>query len=583
MAETADQKDDNPKFPTITRAELAGGYFNKHVAFVVKTPAGTEIKRRYTDFEWLRGLLIILYPGAFIPPIPPKLPIAMWPQGYLLMRKRELQQFLQRLEVIPYLKQEEVTTFFLTNHGGGFEKARKKWEKQHPRPSDKALYEKLVATFPKIHETETPDDMDKRCQQSTELIDESIKQLEIMVKASEAFIDITKECCDAMTELKTSFDDLIRIEDEGAVTTKYCAAKRIDIAPHIEQWRAYKLDEISNVNTYYSPTLNRALNDLKVIREILKSRDQIQADYADAKKRADVWNDPSNTKAVRTSDLPKKHREIQREEDLRNLKGLVEKLVLGQLNVVFCANARRWKKSCNLFASKHLVALEKVLGSWKALTNKILQTKGDTDAMFKAVTVETLDDDEEEEEKQAPKQKLAAEPKKEAEYASVDLDEDSKDKDKETVKEQEKEKGNDEDAAVEEVEKASERIDDVADTEQTEETQESKKDETDEQDVEENANENEENNVETETETGGKSKEQEEEEEAARKAKEEEEEEKRKQEEEAQRKAKEEEEERIRKEKEEQLRKEKEATQEKMKEMFKDDTENADNEFPWDD
>eukprot|EP01083_Nonionella_stella_P225268 801059_1 len=173
---TEDQKDDNPKYPTITRAELAGGYFNKHVAFVIKTPSGSEIKRRYTDFEWLRHLLCMLYPGAFIPPIPPKLPVAMWPQGYLLMRKRELQQFLQRLEVIPYLKKEEVTLFFLTNHGtDSFDKSRKKWEKQHPKPSYKQLFDKLILTFPKIHETKTPDDMDKRCKQSTELILESIK------------------------------------------------------------------------------------------------------------------------------------------------------------------------------------------------------------------------------------------------------------------------------------------------------------------------------------------------------------------------------------------------------------------------
>merc|ERR1712228_564611 len=93
------------------------------------------------------------------------------------------------------------------------------------------------------------------------------------------------------------------------------------------------------------------------------------------------------------SDLARKHREVQREEDLRNLRVFVEKLVLGQLNVVFCANTRRWKKSCNLFASKHLVALEKVLGSWKNLANKILKGKGDTDAITKAVIVETINDE----------------------------------------------------------------------------------------------------------------------------------------------------------------------------------------------
>eukprot|EP01083_Nonionella_stella_P074013 200537_1 len=389
----SNQNDDNPKYPTITRAELAGGYFNKHVAFVIKTPTGAIIKRRYTDFEWLRHLLCSLYPGAFIPPIPPKLPVAMWPQGYLLMRKRELQQFLQRLEVIPYLKAEEVTAFFLKNHGA-FDKARKKWEKDHPRPSNRQLFDKMIETFPNIHETKTPEDIDKRCKQSTELINESIAQLDIMVKSSETFIDVTKECCEAMTDFRSCFEELIRIEYSGIEmnNTRYCEDKRVDISPYVEQWKTYKLDEINNMSVYYVPTLNRALNDLRVIKEILLVRDKLQSDYREAKRRADVWNAQDGA-LVRSSDLAKKHREVQREEDLRYLKGFVEKLVLGQLNVVFCANTRRWKKSVHLFASKHLLALEKVLGSWKNLANKILKDKGHTDGIFKAVPVENMTDD----------------------------------------------------------------------------------------------------------------------------------------------------------------------------------------------
>jgi len=522
MASTkSEQKDDNPKYPTITRAELAGGYFNKHVAFVIKTPSGAEIKRRYTDFEWLRHLLRQLYPGAFIPPIPPKLPVAMWPQGYLLMRKRELQQFLQRLEVIPYLKKEEVTNFFLTNHGGAFDKARKKWEKGHPKASDKALYDKLVATFPSIHETKTPDDMDKRCQQSTQLIDESLKQLKVMVKASEQFIEVTKECCDAMGEFKNCFEGLTRIETEGVKDhDHYFKDRRVDVSPHLEQWKAYKMEEINHMNTYYVPTLNRALNDLTVIKEILDSRDRIQGEHAEAKRRADVWNSDDG-KQVRSSDLARKHREVQREEDLRNLRVFVEKLVLGQLNVVFCANTRRWKKSCNLFASKHLVALEKVLGSWKSLANKILKGKGDTDAMHKAVVVEEMD------------------------TPSNDTKEDREDRDEEKRDTLVVETlGND---PVETVQDAQDELDKTKAEEMERQRQEQEERER---------------------------KEREEEEERLRIKKELWEEEERK---------KKEEEARIKKEKEEELKREKEKNAAKMKEMFQDDDKPADNEFPWED
>mmetsp|Transcript_11455 Transcript_11455/g.17364 ORF Transcript_11455/g.17364 Transcript_11455/m.17364 type:complete len:492 (+) Transcript_11455:49-1524(+) len=396
---------DAPKFPTITRAELAGNYFNKHVAFVIKTTSGQEIKRRYTDFEWLRGLLRTLYPGAFIPPIPPKLPVAMWPQGYLLMRKRELQQFLQRLEVIPYLKRDEITVFFLSKHHSSFDKVRKQWEKDHPKPSDKWLHENLVKTFPKIHETETPSDMNKRCSESTQLIESSVRQLETMVKSCESFIERSNECCSVLTEFRNAFDDLVRTEYAGAaevVPGRYFGGeKRVDISPHIEQWRTYKSEELSQVKLYYLPALHRALNDLRVIREILHQRDQIQSEYNAAKQAAEVWNDPHQLKQVRSSDLARKHREIQKEEDLRRLKAFVEKLVLGQLNVVFCANQRRWKKSCHLFAEKHVASLEKAIGSWKALTNKILHSQGNTEAMHKAVTVESIAIDEEKEEKNA--------------------------------------------------------------------------------------------------------------------------------------------------------------------------------------
>ena len=197
------------------------------------------------------------------------------------MRKRELQQFLQRLEVIPYLKKEEVTNFFLTNHGGAFDKARKKWEKGHPKPSDKALFDKLVETFPSIHETKTPEDMDKRCQQSTELIEESLKQLKVMVKSGVDFIAWNNECCDAIGQLRNGFEDLLRIESDGVGDEKpYFREQRVDVSPRLEQWKAYKMEEINHMNTYYLPTLYRAFNDLTVIKEILESRDRIQAEHA---------------------------------------------------------------------------------------------------------------------------------------------------------------------------------------------------------------------------------------------------------------------------------------------------------------
>ena len=48
-------------------------------------------------------------------------------------------------------------------------------QKEHSAPSHKALFEKLQATFPETHETQTPADMDKRCRDSSALIAASLK------------------------------------------------------------------------------------------------------------------------------------------------------------------------------------------------------------------------------------------------------------------------------------------------------------------------------------------------------------------------------------------------------------------------
>ena len=49
--------------------------------------------------------------------------------------------------------------------------------RRSPALSHKALFEKLQATFPEIHEMQTPDDMNKRCRNGTALITASLKGL----------------------------------------------------------------------------------------------------------------------------------------------------------------------------------------------------------------------------------------------------------------------------------------------------------------------------------------------------------------------------------------------------------------------
>ncbi len=60
---------------TISKPEKhEGGFFSSdYITYLVETqPLGFQVKRRYSDFEWLRGILLSFFPGSMIPPIPEK-------------------------------------------------------------------------------------------------------------------------------------------------------------------------------------------------------------------------------------------------------------------------------------------------------------------------------------------------------------------------------------------------------------------------------------------------------------------------------------------------------------------------------
>ena len=54
--------------------EMDGGLiYGKYIVYkVITDPFGWNVQRRYSDFDWLRQLLIKFYPGFNVPPLPKK-------------------------------------------------------------------------------------------------------------------------------------------------------------------------------------------------------------------------------------------------------------------------------------------------------------------------------------------------------------------------------------------------------------------------------------------------------------------------------------------------------------------------------
>lgn len=97
--------------------KIGDGIFGSYVGFTVKTKRSNgedlEVLRRYSDFLWLRDILVKEFPNKLVPPMPPKHAVGegKYDPLFLEVRRSDLQRFLSRVAKNPKFNS---TTWFLT-------------------------------------------------------------------------------------------------------------------------------------------------------------------------------------------------------------------------------------------------------------------------------------------------------------------------------------------------------------------------------------------------------------------------------------------------------------------------------------
>ena len=128
---------DNPNIQVGYPEKVEGGFFSKsYVTYLVTTmPLKIKVRRRYSDFEWLRQILTYLYVGNVIPTTPRKNKIGSdkFGDAFLQKRMRTLEKFLNHLLMIPIIKYSQILYDFISiENEADFNKKKKEYEKMKP-------------------------------------------------------------------------------------------------------------------------------------------------------------------------------------------------------------------------------------------------------------------------------------------------------------------------------------------------------------------------------------------------------------------------------------------------------------------
>ncbi|MCQ2820670.1 MAG: hypothetical protein MJ252_25675 [archaeon] len=106
----------NPSISLSLPEKIEGGIFSKsYVTYLVEAiPLGTKVRKRYSDFEWLREMMQKIYIGSVIPPIPKKNYGDRFNETFISKRMRGLERFMNGLAVDPLMRDSPVLCDFLT-------------------------------------------------------------------------------------------------------------------------------------------------------------------------------------------------------------------------------------------------------------------------------------------------------------------------------------------------------------------------------------------------------------------------------------------------------------------------------------
>jgi len=363
------------KFPIVQRVDLAGNWVTKHIVFVIFLPNRQVIKRRFSDFIWLRNILNKVYIGAFIPPLPERLPVALWPKGYVETRKMELELFVRRGYITPFIAADEVWQIFFSDSGGSFDKVRKRWDKEHAPLSIRQTCELLEKTFPDIMNEPLPDIgedvLEGRIESIKHLVQENSKILQKVQNSCKTMVDSCVEKIDSTITMQQHLAEYERIitnrcEAENNIDKKrlikVAQKNPVIISKSWNSWceAMYQVPAIHDA--YLVRNIKRNRMDFEALRECTNARAKVVKDLNSARSKAAKWKKTG----VRSKDLSQKHTDDMKLEDLEVLSKMLYKLLTKQFVYIWQATQHRFSASMERFMAMQGRKFTRIKELWES-------------------------------------------------------------------------------------------------------------------------------------------------------------------------------------------------------------------------
>ena len=283
--ETEISKCDNLTITLSFPEKVEGGIFSKsYVTYLVTTmPFDYKVRKRYSDFEWLRSILQTLYIGSVIPPIPRKNYGDRFNEFFISKRMRFLEKFMQGLAVDPLIRNSQILYDFLTTEN------EQEWNNK------KANYNKLRAPV-KLSEIKTItgemklDISDAQETYFANIKDNAnnnevlIKKLLVSYKALLlSMIDTSNKMHETSEVWKQLFQNSQKYLENPQVTEVYSTMSKL-----FEDWAESEKRQASLINLEIREYMRYIKNEFRSMKELVTKADFNKTTFYKAEERL-IW------------------------------------------------------------------------------------------------------------------------------------------------------------------------------------------------------------------------------------------------------------------------------------------------------
>jgi len=350
---------------SVSEPEMRGTGLSKYHAYkIIAANSGVDhVFRRYRDFVWLRTILVKLYPGLFVPPLPPKKIIGNQDTLFVNERRFDIERFLNRLVAVPAFLQSSPLQAFLTR-AQMFEEAVKDLEKSASERSIDDMLKSYRDFYPDHVATRLPDKAEQDLAAMTEFLQSCEQKLSGLLETAALLDGAVSQQVSHLSKLNMFLHSIDTVEKGYPARPD---PPRLDVLVNFHQWLEASKQIAPAYSQHLLQTCKFELQDIQAFVELLK----VRADYAalakKANEKAKKWRQPDTI--ANTDKLEKqKDQDLRRDEQLTALVETIGKLIFAeQFKRFWIEKTLAFKKAIALFSKAQMTVCHQLNQMWETM------------------------------------------------------------------------------------------------------------------------------------------------------------------------------------------------------------------------